>query len=98
MSEIYKKNIVYQLTEGETLESVCNDFKVSLNHIKKINQIENASEGDFIFLDYIDLKIHIVKPNQTLQDIAEIYNTTVSRLQEKNNIDKVFLGQQIIIN
>ena len=97
MSEIYKKNRVYQLTQGETLESVCNDFNVSLNHIKKLNEIESASEGDFVFLDVIDLKIHIVKPNQTLKDIAVMYNTTVEQLQQKNNIDKVFLGQQIII-
>ena len=97
MIETYKQNIVYQLVEGETLESVCNDFKVSINHIKRINEIDSASEGDFIFLDFIDLKIHVVKPNQTLEDIAILYNTSVNELKQKNNIDKVFLGQQIII-
>ena len=97
MNEIFKQNRVYQLLEDETLESVCADFKVSLNHIKRINEIESASEGDFIFLDIIDLIIHIVKPNQTLDDIAKIYNTTVEELQKKNNIYKVFLCQQIII-
>ena len=97
MQEIYKTNRVYELTEGETLESVCSDFNVSLNHIKHINQINGASEGDIIFLDKIDLKIHIVKPNQTLEDIALLYNTTVESIKQKNNIDAVFLGQQIII-
>ena len=97
MSEIFKKNRIYQLQEGETLESVCKDFKVNINHIKKINNIVGAECGDYIFLDEIDLKIHIVKPNQTIYEIAQLYNTTVEEIQKKNGTDKVFLGQQLII-
>lgn len=97
MKEIYEQNIIYQLQIGETLESVCNDFKVSLNHIKRINNITSASAGDYVFLDKINLKIHIVKPNQTLEEIAKTYNTTVEHIKEQNNINAIFLGQQLII-
>ena len=97
MSEIYEKNIVYVLKENETLESVCRDFKVNINHIKKINNIISAQAGDYIFIDEINLKIHVVKPNQTIEEIAEIYNTTVDVIKQKNGTDKIFLGQQLII-
>ena len=97
MKESFEQNIIYQLKENENLESVCSDFKVSLNHIKRINNIENAEEGDFIFLDKINLKIHIVKPNQTLEDIAKLYGTTVQHIKNTNNISAIFLGQQLII-
>ena len=97
MKEIYERNIIYQLKENETLESVCTDFKVSLNHIKHINNIDNAEWGDFIFLDSINLKIHIVKPNQTLEDIALMYGTTSEKIKQLNNVSAIFLGQQLII-
>ena len=97
MKEIFEQNIIYQLKENETLESVCNDFKVSLNHIKRINNIDNAEEGDFVFLDKINLKIHIVKPNQTLEDIAKLYGTTIEHIKAVNNVSAIFLGQQLII-
>ena len=97
MSEIYEKNIIYCLQEGETLESVCKDFKVNINHIKKINNIISAQAGDYIFLDEINLTIHIVKPNQTLTDIAQLYNTTEEKIKQKNGVDRIFLGQQLII-
>ena len=97
MSEIYNKNIIYMLNENETLESVCRDFKVNINHIKKINNIVSCECGDYIFLDETELTIHIVKPNQTIEDIAKIYNTTVENIKQKNGIDRIFLGQQLII-
>ena len=97
MKNIYEQNIIYQLKENETLESVCNDFKVSINHIKHINNIENAEYGDYVFLDKINLKIHIVRPNQTIEDIALIYGTTPQQIKELNNISAIFLGQQLII-
>ena len=97
MSEIYNKNIIYKLEDGESLESVCKDFKVNINHIKKINNINFCESGDYIFLDQTQLNIHIVKPNETLSDIAKIYGTTEEEIKKKNNIEKTFLGQQLII-
>ncbi len=97
MKEVYEQNIIYQLKENETLESVCNEFKVSINHVKRINNIENATYGDYVFFDKINLKIHIVKPNQTIDDIAKIYGTTAENIKKQNNISAIFLGQQLII-
>lgn len=90
------KHLIYKLELGETLESVCARYGWSFEHLCKTNKITNAVCGDRIIVD-ASVKIHIVKPRETLSSIAEKYETTVESLKEKNNCETVFLGQQLFV-
>ena len=42
-------------------------------------------------------KIHIVKPGETLSSISNKYNVSIDIISKKNNISKIFIGQQLKI-
>ena len=85
-------------------------FKVEQNcNLSTFANSKNLSKADFIFEDpnllkghYVIFKpknyiIHIVRPNQTLEQISSIYNVPVEHILQKNKINTLFIGQQLKI-
>lgn len=103
--EVIKKSekvedIIYFVKENDTLISICNKFCVLKEDLIRDNDLEDnyeAYEGDILWIRKKNLAIHIVKPLETIESIAKLYNVSVKEIQEKNGITKVFLGQKIII-
>ena len=60
---------------------------------------ENSSlkAGDFVIIKTCLHKVHIVRPGENLEQIARHYNKSVGLLKNINNIDKIFVGQQLLI-
>ena len=46
---------------------------------------------------YISYYVHIVRENDTIDSICKLYNTNIEDIKEYNNIDKIILGNKIII-
>ena len=84
------------------IEDDCNfsDF-IKENNLKNnliVSESENLKKGDYVFIKNNKYKIHIVKPNESLMDIAFLHNTTVEEITRKNkNITEIFVGQQLLI-
>ena len=46
---------------------------------------------------YVTYKIHIIRENENIETIKEMYNTTTEMLEEYNDINDISLGSKIII-
>lgn len=62
---------------------------------QKINK--NIKIGDYIIVKNKDNVIYVVKPLDNFEKIAKEFGVTVSYIREKNKIEKLFIGQQLII-
>lgn len=78
------------------------NLKSFLEKEKKLKQSsvyesEELKIGDYILVNNTNYKIHIVKPNETLQSIANKYNIEADYIRKINKINRIFIGQQLLI-
>ena len=74
----------------------------SSNDNKEIIIDNNEIEGDNNIIEnneneYITYNIHIVKDNETLEDIIKKYNTNIDNIKTYNDITNINIGDKIII-
>lgn len=94
----YGKNIFYEVEYYDTYESISKLFSVPVDYIKQ-NNPGGLYKGKMLFIPETNFMCYIVKPFDTLQKIANQFNTTTEKLRQKNSLDNdyVFIGQKIYI-
>ena len=100
-------NNVYIVKQGDTLWSIANNFNVSINDLKKINnKINNSlSIGEKLIIpgksnsENVNTTIYTVKSGDNLYSIAKRYNVTVNEIKSLNNLTSNILsiGQKLSI-
>lgn len=89
---------IHQVKEGETLYSLSRKYGVPSYIIGKENEIVEVRTGMRIIIPSPEGIKYTVRPFDTLESIAALYNIPVVRLSANNrDIAKVFLGQVIYI-
>ncbi|MDY3802060.1 MAG: LysM peptidoglycan-binding domain-containing protein [Bacilli bacterium] len=103
-----KENIVdydlYIVKKGDTLYKIANTYNISVNELKKINNLtsDTLSIGQQLLVPIIeesDYTIYIVKKRDSLYSIAQKYNTTVDSIKKLNNLasNLLSINQQLKI-
>ena len=103
-----KENIVdydlYIVKKGDTLYKIANNYNISVNELKKINNLtsDTLSIGQQLLVPIIeesDYTIYIVKKGDSLYSIAQKYNTTVDSIKKLNNLasNLLSINQQLKI-
>ena len=98
----------YIVNRGDTLYSISRKFNVSVDELRRLNNLNNnilqigqrlLIKPDNSINDDISTSTYIVKPGDTLYSIARVYNISVDKLKELNNLDSNILtvGQELII-
>lgn len=103
--KIYKENnkLLYMVKQGDTLFSISNRFKNSIDEIRNLNPEINANLlqlGDIITLNIkTDLKFHIVKVGDTLWKISKKYNYPLTQVINFNNLSNpdLLIPNEVII-
>ena len=100
-------NNVYVVKKGDTLWSIANNFNVSVNDLKKINNKSNnsLSIGEKLIIpgksngENVNTTIYTVKSGDNLYSIARRYNVTVNEIKSLNNLSSNLLsiGQKLSI-
>ena len=100
-------NNVYEVKKGDTLWSIANNFNVSVNDLKKINNKSNnsLSIGEKLIIpgksngENVNTTIYTVKSGDNLYSIARRYNVTVNEIKSLNNLTSNLLsiGQKLSI-
>ncbi len=88
-----KKESVYQVKPGDTLYRIASIYGVSIDDIKKENNLTSniLTVGQKIIIpttpiDEKDYVVYRVNPNDTLYSIAKKYNTKVDSIKSYNNL------------
>lgn len=100
----------YTVESGDTLYKIANQYNVSVDKIKELNNLNNniLSVGQKLIIpnsnypveEPIEIKdYYIVKPGDTLYQIAIKLNTTVEDIKKQNNLisNTLTIGQQLQI-
>ena len=92
------KDIIYEVEDGETFESIAELFNLPVEYIKQ-NNSGNLYRGKMLFLPETEFLTYVVKPFDTLQKIANNFGTTTQNLMQKNSLksEYVFIGQKLYI-
>lgn len=98
---------LYTVVSGDTLYSIANKFKVSVDNLKLINNLNNnvLSIGQLLkipnstIVQDISKLTYNVKSGDTLYSIAKIYNTSVDEIKKLNNLtnNTLSIGQTLIL-
>ena len=101
--EVNSSNVIYTVKKEDTLYSIANDYNVSVDSIKKLNNLNNnlLTIGQKLYIpkgttvEETDYVVYQVSPNDTLYSIAKQYNTTPNAIVDYNNLtnDLLTIGQ-----
>lgn len=96
-NKIFTDEFIYQLQQNESVETVANNFNISALQIKQENKDAIFKCGKCIVLFNNSKTYHIVKPCETLESIARLYDTSAEKIKEKNKVKTLFIGMRLII-
>ncbi len=100
--------VYYTVNAGDTLYGIANKFGLSLDELKKMNNLKNNNigVGDKLLvsgtgedLDDDQYDTYVVKNGDNLYSIARKYGTTVDNLKDINNLTSNLLsvGQKLLV-
>lgn len=93
------KNLLIKVGYKDTLEKIAKRYNLTSAIISSANlNVKEVEEGDMLVIPCHARALHSVRPLETLQEIAEKYETTPQKIKADNNITApLFVGQQLII-
>lgn len=86
---------VVKIEKNTTKKELAEKYKIHISQI--ISNGEELEAGEYAILKDLDKKIHIVKPFESIEDIAKKYNVTKDYILKHNNIREIFIGERLII-
>lgn len=92
------KKFFYRVLDGDSVLSISKKFSVPVCQIIKQNNLTSeVLVGDMLYIEICGGLVYSVKPFDTFSSIAKKFNTTKESLIEKNNLDYIFYGLDILV-
>ncbi len=94
---------IYQVKSGDTLYSLANKYNITVDEIKKLNDLEgdNLSVGQLLNVPsgLSTANTYIVSSGDTLYSLAKRFDTTPNKIKELNNLtgNLLSIGQKLFI-
>lgn len=88
--------MVISVGKHDTADTVSRKYKTTERSLFLLNK-PVFYEGERLIVEIDEAKRYTVMPFDTLSSIAEKLNTTVEALKARNGVERVFLGQSLII-
>ena len=88
----------YRVKKGDTLYKLSAEFSLPPVKIISLNNLSHEiSEGDILLLEQNSSKVYSVRLNDTLDSIAERFNTSPEKILLDNQIPYIFYGLKIFV-
>lgn len=94
---------MYQVNKGDTLWDISREFKVDLEMLRIINDLDRncaLSVGQILEIPYHRSRVHTIKAGDTLWEIAARYELSLGQLSQANpdiNPHKLQIGKRIVV-
>ena len=92
-------NVLVQVQKGDTIQGIAQTYNTNTHNILRNNPSIDLYEGEVVKIVRNTKNMHVVKPMETLNLIANRYNTTSDKLVKINNLQstRLFIGQMLQI-
>lgn len=90
-------NLAIKLTKQDNIDEICKEIKISKQSLYDINQTNKFSTCDYILLPKPYEKVYVVKPLDTIDNIAKTLGVGTDKIYCATN-GKIFVGQKIFIS
>ena len=89
----------YRIGQNEDEKIICLKYNTNKSNIIRNNSKLKYYDGEWVKIKVNDYISHFVKPMETLDKIASIYNMDKEKLKADNllSVDKLYIGQLIKI-
>lgn len=93
------KQFYYRVQPNDNLKNLIEKFNTSKDNIIRNNPQIDLYAGEVVLIKENEFNTHIVKPMQTLETVAKIYNITADKIIKDNALqtNKLYIGQQLKI-
>ncbi len=98
-----KEIIEYEVQAGDTLQSIADNFEISLNTLLFANNLTKSSKikvGQKLVILPVSGLVHFVKSGDTLSEIAQKYKAKIEEIMEWNEMadeSEIYVGDILII-
>ncbi len=96
--------LYYTVSKGDTLYGIANKYNMSVDELKKINNLtsNSLSIGQKLLVQgskNLEYDIYTVQPGDNLYQLASKYNISVDKLKDINNLssDVIVVGQKLLV-
>lgn len=96
--------VYYTVVPGDTLYGIANKYNISVNELKKLNDLtsNSLSIGQKLLVSGTSVPendIYVIKSGDNLYSIAQKYGTSVNNLKDINNLktDVLQIGQKLLV-
>lgn len=93
------KEFYYKVKDDDCFQSIINKFNTSKENVIRNNPEIKLYSGEWIYIKQNNYLTHIVKPAETLANIALYYGVNCEQIKQDNNLinEKLFIGQMLKI-
>lgn len=87
-SSLAKGVVEYEVTEGESMDSIARSFGISTDQIRWSNgkKTTDTETGEKLYLPSVPGIVYTVKGDDSLESIVEKYGSSAERIEEENNL------------
>ena len=87
----------YRISDKD--KDIFKDFNTSKENVLRNNERIKVYAGEWVEVCVNKFSTHFVRPAETINDIAQIYNLSVEKIQVDNNLktSKLYIGQMLKI-
>lgn len=91
----HKNNFCVRVFENIKKSAFCKKYNLSYSCVVSNN--DDFKKGDRVIIINKKLRVHIVKPTETIKSISLKYGVLEEQILAQNNIKNIFVGQQLLI-
>ena len=86
------KKFFYRVQERDSLNSIAQKFNAPIGRLIYNNNLKKeVSAGDILLIEQVK-NVYLVKPLDTLSDLAKKFNLTPQEILDKNHLPYLFCG------
>lgn len=93
-----KNKFIYRVEKGDTVYSIADKFHTTKELLISLNALtEDVKVGEFLLVEKVQGEEYIVKPTDSLEEIAHSSREKSFEIINKNKTDFIYAGQKIYI-
>lgn len=90
-----KSNLIYKVKKNDTINTICQRFKIDEQQLKLLNKCTEIKQNDILLLPKPYNYVYVVKPLDSYENIAKTLGVSIETITKVTKGKKMYIGQKI---